>query len=307
MKAQSILIALLICTATYAQTGQVNPEAKIFKRSTMIEKERPELNEETKALISAYRRNPSQENYDALKAQVQENYDRVIERKVQKLNELKKEGARSETIEQMEGIVAEVIADRDHRVAQTMLRFTDRRMGPGSRTPREGFLPLIGGGEKVWVAYAPVTNEEYAKFDESHSFPAGHGKYPVTNVSHEDATAYCAWLSSKSDALFRLPTEDEWELAAGHMPKDADFNCGENDSLTPVDQYAGTKGACGGIDFWGNCWEWTTTIGTDGKNIVKGGAWDSSRDCCRTEYSDDTRDSSQGYANVGFRVVRTGI
>ena len=99
MKAQSILVALLICTATYAQTGQVNPEAKIFKRSTMIEKERPELNEETKALISAYRRNPSQENYDALKAQVEENYDRVIKRKVQKLNELKKEGARSETIE----------------------------------------------------------------------------------------------------------------------------------------------------------------------------------------------------------------
>ena len=60
-----------------------------------------------------------------------------------------------------------------------------------------------------------MTNEEYAKFDESHSFPAGHGKYPVTNVSYEDATAYCALLSSKSDALFRLPTEDEWELAAG--------------------------------------------------------------------------------------------
>ena len=149
-----------------------------------------------------------------------------------------------------------------------------------------------------------MTNEEYAKFDESHSFPAGHGKYPVTNVSYEDATAYCALLSSKSDALFRLPTEDEWELAAGHMPKDADFNCGENDSLTPVDQYAGTKGACGGIDFWGNCWEWISTDRGDGGKGVKGGSWDSHRMSCRTEYREEGRTPSMGYTNVGFRIIK---
>lgn len=39
-------------------------------------------------------------------------------------------------------------------------------------------------------------------------------------------------------------------------------------------------------------------------SIVKGGSWDSSRDACRTEYSDDAREASTGYANVGFRVVR---
>lgn len=41
-----------------------------------------------------------------------------------------------------------------------------------------------------------------------------------------------------------------------------------------------------------------------GQYIVKGGAWDTSRDECRTEYSDDARNGTQGYANVGFRVVR---
>jgi formylglycine-generating enzyme required for sulfatase activity len=71
-----------------------------------------------------------------------------------------------------------------------------------------------------------------------------------------------------------------------------------------MDAYKQTTGACGGIDFWGNCWEWTTSTDENGLNIIKGGSWDSSRDDCRTEKSDVSRDGSKGYANVGFRVVR---
>ena len=45
--------------------------------------------------------------------------------------------------------------------------------------------------------------------------------------------AYCAWLIKNDPAhIYRLPTEEEWELAAGHMPKDADFNCGVGGKLT---------------------------------------------------------------------------
>lgn len=61
----------------------------------------------------------------------------------------------------------------------------------------------------------------------------------------------------------------------------------------------------GGIDFWGNCWEWTSSADANGLYIIKGGSWDSDRDDCRSEKSDVARDGSQGYANVGFRVVRT--
>mgnify|MGYP000816231458 CR=1 FL=1 len=74
--------------------------------------------------------------------------------------------------------------------------------------------------------------------------------------------------------------------------------------LTAVDAYAQSKGACGGIDFWGNCWEWTSSTDKDGLYIIKGGSWDSKRDDCRSEKSDDVRNGAQGYANVGFRVVR---
>ncbi len=88
------------------------------------------------------------------------------------------------------------------------------------------------------------------------------------------------------------------------MPKDADFNCGADGALTPVDRYASTKGACGGIDFWGNCWEWTATRRGESGCAVKGGAFDSKRTECRTEARTESRKPGAGYPNVTFRVVR---
>lgn len=90
------------------------------------------------------------------------------------------------------------------------------------------------------------------------------------------------------------------------MPKDVEMNSNHVKSgLTAVNAYSQTTGACGGIDFWGNCWEWTTSISANGEYVIKGGSWDSNRDDCRSEKSDVTRDCTQKYANVGFRVVRT--
>ena len=128
----------------------------------------------------------------------------------------------------------------------------------------------------------------------------------MVNISYTEAMAYCDWLSSKDmEHTYRLPTEYEWILAAGHMPKDVNMNANHVESgLTAVDAYSGSKGNCGGIDFWGNCWEWTSTQTATGEYIVKGGAWDTSRDSCRSEYSDDSRDGTKGYPNVGFRIVR---
>ena len=74
--------------------------------------------------------------------------------------------------------------------------------------------------------------------------------------------------------------------------------------LTTVDAYSQTTGACGGIDFWGNCWEWTLSTDASGSYIVKGGSRDSERDDYRSEKSDVVRTGTQGYVNVGFRVVR---
>ena len=78
-------MAMFFCTGFGADNGG----RKMFRRSTTVEKERPQLNEETKRLIAAYRQNPTEENKAALRRQVEANYDKVIARKKAKLEELK--------------------------------------------------------------------------------------------------------------------------------------------------------------------------------------------------------------------------
>ena len=134
-----------------------------------------------------------------------------------------------------------------------------------------------------------------------------HYFYAYQNDDKNNAEEYCKWLTTNDGKnTYRLPTESEWELVAGHMPKDADFNCGINDGRTSVNEYADkTRGAHGAIDFWGNVWEWTSTQ-RESLDIlgVKGGSWKSAKTDCRTEYRKEGRNKNTGYDDVGFRVIQ---
>lgn len=299
----------------------------MFEHSDFIEKEQPELDEETKRLISLYQREPSDENYENLRAAVIRNYDAVLVRKEAKLAELKAEtqgkpGGDAKVAE-MQEIVDEMYLTYWDRINSTMLRFTDERLLKWkiADAPMYEYIPVMGAGIDIYVSRTQVTNEQYKAFVDATghrapsnwvngTYPAGEENYPVNMVSAADAEAYCSWLTANdAENLYRLPTESEWELAAGHMPKDADFNCGVNDGRTPVEQYAKvTRGAHGAVDFWGNVWEWTSTErnnnGTAVTLGVKGGAWNTARTDCRTEYRDEGRDASLGYEDVGFRVIQ---
>ncbi len=320
------LLALTVfpASAVAASSSTADTDGmNMFDKSDFIEKEQPELTEETKQLISLYKRNPTEENYLNLRAEVIKNYDAVLVRKEAKLAELKEETAGKPggeaKVAEMEEIVQEMYETYWNRINSSMLRFTDSRLlnWKVANAYQYDYIPVMGAGTTVYVGRTSVTNAQYAAFISATgypapsnwtdgAYPAGEDDFPVNDVSAEDAEAYCDWLTACDGVnTYRLPNESEWELAAGHMPKDADFNCGVNDGRTSVEAYAKvTRGAHGAVDFWGNVWEWTTTVREDGSLGVKGGAWDSARTDCRTEYRKEGRDASQGYEDVGFRVIQ---
>ena len=270
----------------------------------LVEKERPKMDAMTHELFIQYRREPTEANRQALLERMGIRYDKVVARKKNKLRELEREARTYHIVEHMQGIVNEMVENRDVRIQQQFLRFIDPRR---DENPEDGWMVLRGASApNAYIGYAPVTNAEYAAFNTAFVYDSGKDDYPVVGVSVKDAEAYCNWLSTKDTKhAYRLPSEEEWVLAAGHMPKDVSMNSGHAErGLTAVDAYAQSKGACGGIDFWGNCWEWTSSTNADGLHIIKGGSWDSDRDDCHSEKSDDVRNGTHGYANVGFRVVR---
>lgn len=270
----------------------------------LVEKERPKMDAMTHKLFIQYRRKPTEANRQALLERMGIRYDKVVARKKNKLRELEREARTYHIVEHMQGIVNEMVENRDVRIQQQFLRFIDPRR---DENPKDAWMVLRGASARnAYIGFAPVTNAEYAAFNTEFVYDQGKEDYPVVGISVKEAEAYCNWLSTKDTKHdYRLPSEEEWVLAAGHMPKDVSMNSGHAErGLTAVDAYAQSKGACGGIDFWGNCWEWTSSTNADGLHIIKGGSWDSDRDDCRTEKSDDVRDGTQGYANVGFRVVK---
>lgn len=162
----------------------------------------------------------------------------------------------------------------------------------------------------------------------------GRGRRPVVNVSWEEASAYVRWLSEQTGKRYRLPSEAEWEYAAGNLgrslywwgntpgEKRANcFNCGsEWDAHTtaPVGSFAANP--LGLYDTAGNAIEWVQdcyhpdyeSAPTDGsawvsvgctRRVIRGGGFNSPANTLRLTKRDQQL-SSMRMDDLGFRVAR---
>jgi formylglycine-generating enzyme required for sulfatase activity len=117
----------------------------------------------------------------------------------------------------------------------------------------------------------------------------GRGNRPVINVSWNDAQNYIHWLSRKTGKTYRLPSEQEWEIAAragttsdyywgsdiGRNHANCD-GCGsewDNKKTAPVGSFK--PNAFGLHDMMGNVWQWTDTCknGNCTRRVFCGGSW----------------------------------
>jgi len=110
--------------------------------------------------------------------------------------------------------------------------------------------------------------------------------HPATDVTFDDAKAFCAWTSQRLGRGVRLPTGDEWEAAArGGDGRpwpwgptfDADrCNCAEAawGWTLPVRAHPGGASPCGAEQLAGNVWEWVAEPeDADGWRTVRGGCY----------------------------------
>ncbi|MEO0397938.1 MAG: formylglycine-generating enzyme family protein [Pseudomonadota bacterium] len=224
-------------------------------------------------------------------------------------------------------------------------------LGEASRTDAEGPMKAvqfesgfaIGAYEVTFAEWDACVADGGCRAYRPSDLGWGRGSRPVLNVSYYDALDYAAWLSGKTGARYRLPSEAEWEYAAraggegpfsfdGEVLSDARANyhgahayngpAGRfRQKTTPVGQFP--KNAFGLYDVHGNVWEWTADCWAadhdaqrqDGaplsaaddadctRRVTKGGAWNSGGWRLRAAYREGQTIDKRSYA-IGFRVVR---
>lgn len=135
----------------------------------------------------------------------------------------------------------------------------------------------------------------------------------VSGLRWHSAAAYAEWLSRKSGAVYRLPTEKEWEAALGAPPGDGWHRDTSGDQVHPPGEKAPNE--LGLVDMRGNVWEYALEPDAPPafEPVLLGGAWNSAPAARMTppaewSHADPSRPFSTWWYRAdfsqGFRLVR---
>lgn len=182
----------------------------------------------------------------------------------------------------------------------------------------------------------PVTNAQFRSYLQTNDVPKaewpdflGDGalsapNQPVVGITLAEAQNYAAWVSKVLGVTKRLPTEEEYEVAAragatsiypwgDEAPTDgvrANYSGNKKfDSTSPVGSFANGANALGLLDMVGNVWQWTTSS-PDGQisadpsfKLIKGGSWLDGPGELRIS-NRRAVDPAETASDLGFRLVR---
>lgn len=162
--------------------------------------------------------------------------------------------------------------------------------------------------------------------------------FPVYNVSWNDSQDFITEINLLDpDYTYRLPSEAEWEYSCRRATITR-YYWGDDLSTINIGYHAWYQYSAGGsthpvaqknmngwdlYDICGNVYEWcqdwyhsnydgaptngsawTSPVTSD--RVIRGGGWNSSRECCRSA-SRDSRNPDLGDNSIGFRLIRTAL
>jgi formylglycine-generating enzyme required for sulfatase activity len=167
--------------------------------------------------------------------------------------------------------------------------------------------------------------------------------HPAYGVSWNDAVAFTIWLSAREQAVYRLPTEAEWEFAVrankgfrepwgnstGRPQVDGNWGrTGATDlkrlppPTAPVGKFPRDRSPFGIFDMAGNVSEWCLDeydptyyswspdkdpygpTESNGVKVIRGGAWNYPAESSGFALMRSKAAQNQAYTGYGFRVVR---